>query len=553
MSDAGVSHTAEEADVGGAGGGVRGHKRHLSGDGDTSCASPPPSVTSSSRNGGDGDASKKRRTGPGSRGVANLTPEQLAKKRANDREAQRAIRERTKHQIESLERRIQELTSTQPYQELQAVIRSKEAVEAENASLKKHLAWIVSTIQPLLGGSQGPPLDSRVYPSPGQTYLPVQAPPPAAPVPVQPGSTPGSAVSPGPGTIEAQIQWKNPSATGNTAVQTPTFYQAKLLGQQKYELLHGLDLGPERLGLDFLLDASQQITRIQPGQNGAQDSPEYHHAPMRHDATYPGASASPPEGTATDMSPRTAMSHPGGDHNVRRWATPLNHCPPTCPLDHLLLDFLSERRQRAAEGLSTQEIIGPRYPSVSSLLNPQNSRFSHPLSKVFTDILATFPDISRLPERVAVLYIMFLIMRWQINPSRESYERLPPWCRPCRAQHAVPHPAWIDHLPFPIMRERLVHDFADGSLSPELFDDFFVPFTQTLSLNWPYEDTDTLLQSPEGEELMINPVFERHLRRQENWTLGEAFDKAFPLLADMYNLKKDSGAIVLAKGKAVVA
>lgn len=27
--------------------------------------------------------SKKRRTGPGSRGVANLTPEQLAKKRAN--------------------------------------------------------------------------------------------------------------------------------------------------------------------------------------------------------------------------------------------------------------------------------------------------------------------------------------------------------------------------------------------------------------------------------------------------------------------------------------
>lgn len=85
MSDAGVSHTAEEADVGGAGGGVRGHKRHLSGDGDTSCASPPPSVTSSSRNGGDGDASKKRRTGPGSRGVANLTPEQLAKKRANGR------------------------------------------------------------------------------------------------------------------------------------------------------------------------------------------------------------------------------------------------------------------------------------------------------------------------------------------------------------------------------------------------------------------------------------------------------------------------------------
>lgn len=29
------------------------------------------------------DAKKRRRTGPGSRGVANLTPDQLAKKRAN--------------------------------------------------------------------------------------------------------------------------------------------------------------------------------------------------------------------------------------------------------------------------------------------------------------------------------------------------------------------------------------------------------------------------------------------------------------------------------------
>lgn len=59
-------------------------------------------------NGGvNGNGDKKRRTGAGSsRGVANLTPDQLAKKRANDREAQRAIRERTKNTIEQLERKI---------------------------------------------------------------------------------------------------------------------------------------------------------------------------------------------------------------------------------------------------------------------------------------------------------------------------------------------------------------------------------------------------------------------------------------------------------------
>lgn len=98
------------------------------------------------------DNKKRRTTGStSSRGVANLTPDQLAKKRANDREAQRAIRERTKNQIENLERRIRELTSQQPYQELQHVLRQKELVEAENVDIKKRLATVLSLIEPILG------------------------------------------------------------------------------------------------------------------------------------------------------------------------------------------------------------------------------------------------------------------------------------------------------------------------------------------------------------------------------------------------------------------
>jgi hypothetical protein len=102
-----------------------------------------------------GEGSKKRRinNSASSRGVANLTPDQLAKKRANDREAQRAIRERTKNQIENLERKIRELTSQQPYQELQHVLRQKELVEAENADIKKRLASVLALIQPVLGHS----------------------------------------------------------------------------------------------------------------------------------------------------------------------------------------------------------------------------------------------------------------------------------------------------------------------------------------------------------------------------------------------------------------
>ncbi len=333
--------------------------------------------------------------------------------------------------------------------------------------------------------------------------------------------------------------------------------------QQRYDLIHGLNLGSDRLGLDFLVEPSLKIARIQNGPDGAQDSDQYRHVPMKHDWTaaismMPGmqgqgqgqvqpqqqAQHSPAYShpsvatTATTPpflpTPTTSTSSSAANPPPFHTLVPRN-CAPTCPLDSLLLDFLAERRQRAAEGLSQSEILGPRYPSVSSLLNPSISVYSHPLSKVFTDILARFPDLHTLPERVGVLYAMFLLMRWQVAPTQENYLRLPPWFRPVRSQTEREHPAWYDHIPFPDMRDRLVRDYEPGSFP---FDNFFIPFTSTLSVNWPYEDAYVLLASPTGDELMINPVFEQHLGVLENWTLGPAFERAFPALQGSFNLRR---------------
>lgn len=352
-------------------------------------------------------------------------------------------------------------------------------------------------------------------------------------------------------------------------------HQAKVqLSQQRHDMRHGLDLGPERLGLGFLLDPkqNQRINKIQSGANGAQDTPRFHHIPMKHDWTnvrndqalksrIPGSVAGGPGGaptpnpTPTSTTPPEAwhmhrgspamrtqhrqpqppnrlttmapQQQPGDANGTPAWAIPIKNCPPTCPLDSLLLDFLYERKQRVLSGILAQEVVGPRYPSVSSLLNPSNSAYSHPLSKVFTDILSTFPDLSTLPEKAATLYIMFLLMRWQISPTQENYDRLPEWMRPSQVQLQHPHPAWVDHIPFPLMREKISYNF---SIEQYPFDNFFIPFTTTLRVNWPYEETDTLLESPDGEELMINPVFERHMRNQDNWSLGEPIIEAFPSL-----------------------
>lgn len=73
----------------------------------------------------------------GTRSVSTLTPSQLARKRANDREAQRAIRARTKEHIERLERELDQLKSQQNRDEaLQELMKRNKALEDEIKRLK---------------------------------------------------------------------------------------------------------------------------------------------------------------------------------------------------------------------------------------------------------------------------------------------------------------------------------------------------------------------------------------------------------------------------------
>jgi hypothetical protein len=89
------------------------------------------------------------------------------------------------------------------------------------------------------------------------------------------------------------------------------------------------------------------------------------------------------------------------------------------------------------------------------------------------------------------------------------------------------------------MRDVLVRDYANYS-----FQDFSFHYTNSLSLNWPYEPTDVLLPTPGSDELCINPVFERHLRDLNNWSLGPEFRSAFPALCSGVRIKPvDSGRL----------
>ncbi|KAK0702632.1 hypothetical protein B0T21DRAFT_110848 [Apiosordaria backusii] len=76
----------------------------------------------------------------GTRSVSTLTPTQLARKRANDREAQRAIRARTKEHIERLERELEEYRTRNGRDETIDQLRMRNnALEREVHTLREEL------------------------------------------------------------------------------------------------------------------------------------------------------------------------------------------------------------------------------------------------------------------------------------------------------------------------------------------------------------------------------------------------------------------------------
>jgi regulator of replication initiation timing len=92
---------------------------------------------------------KRRPSRAGTRSVTTLTAAQLERKRANDREAQRAIRQRTKDHIESLERQIRDLTAqrdTNSSTKLIELMRRNEELEQENALLRTRLSHAVAAL-----------------------------------------------------------------------------------------------------------------------------------------------------------------------------------------------------------------------------------------------------------------------------------------------------------------------------------------------------------------------------------------------------------------------
>ena len=83
----------------------------------------------------------------------------------------------------------------------------------------------------------------------------------------------------------------------------------------------------------------------------------------------------------------------------------------------------------------------------------------------------------------------------------------------------------MDLLAWPLLRDKVVIDHKNYN-----FDNWFIPFTIGLSVNWPYGPMDCLLSTAENADPVINPVFEKHIRKLDNWSVSPLLMETFPAL-----------------------
>ncbi|KAK8169291.1 hypothetical protein IWX90DRAFT_172581 [Phyllosticta citrichinensis] len=145
---------------------------------------------------------------------------------------------------------------------------------------------------------------------------------------------------------------------------------------------------------------------------------------------------------------------------------------------------------------------------------PTTSDWASEMNKSFDDI-----DIF---VRLACLYFQTHLMLWMVNPTAETYARMPDMIKPTPCQMMVPHISPIDTVPLPGMREALVHNLRD----------WVAACAGSLSVNWPHGLDASLEADPLTGRLYLTRTFEEHASKLENWSVEMTFLEIFPELRD---------------------
>lgn len=150
---------------------------------------------------------------------------------------------------------------------------------------------------------------------------------------------------------------------------------------------------------------------------------------------------------------------------------------------------------------------------------------SHPvwsaLRRVDQEVFGTWTNKA---QRIALMYVCQTLLQYRENPTKENLERVPRWFRPRPAQEKVQHPAVIDFLIWPGMRDRLVFEHQKYTNTG----DFSAAFVNNFNFDWPYTERDIYTFNAMTQRYEVSKAFLECAYDFRNWTMKPEFFKKFP-------------------------
>ncbi|KAL5611933.1 hypothetical protein BROUX41_000500 [Berkeleyomyces rouxiae] len=639
-------------------------------DSDSASGSGSGSSSSFSHAGAAGASSASRkRAVQASRGVATMTPDRLARKRANDREAQRAVRERTKAQIRELQDEVLVLKSDQA--QLQHVLQENSVLQAENSAMKQAMAQLVHQLDSQSLGKKSSLQHHQHHHEHHHHHhnhqgFQYQSRDERHDQDVSRGSASKllSSASPGKGdSSKASFYHEHaPDCLGNNGHfnccnQGNSGLMLPGIEEMTRRPFHDVENGPDsphghgsmrhesamaRQREDFERHSFRDHSSMQTVDNHhhSQHHQEKHYNQRRNQNEYPqsyrqavhyaasrslvstarislddlpkvsalfqefeapsagmmraleifygssngsiggsgGGGSGGDNGNGNNFNDNDNCRNNGGFsdasmgnnnngsvetppdckdasfYNARRIKLPMPRVPTTCKIDSFLLPLFDMPEYCQPTQIEIAALLAPSAVAHSSLrakLDPFSAALVDIVSLIESESSESSSSSSslfqRLPERVAVMYSAFLLISYMVNAKTENFDRVPEFLKPLEDQLERAHAAWIDLVPFPHARIKLVADSGDNGGSAaargaEGPGSFFFRYFGCLSINWPYPQSDVLLvangRNAGSRELVINPVFDAHIRRLENWSVRRDFLDTFPEFGHLINLQE---------------
>ncbi|ETS81743.1 hypothetical protein PFICI_06745 [Pestalotiopsis fici W106-1] len=407
-----------------------------------------------------------------------------ARKREADRKSQQAARERTKNRIAFLEALVLDLEQQDPTSNAQELIRQHDEVRAERDSLAQALSAIERIIKdrkghrPAPGSANAPPCDNQSSPPPDDGQRSDNS-----------GFGDTGYLSP-----LATVSNFN-SECGENNVHVPSKTSALGLDQT---------LVPEsEFMFDDVLPMDEVLTCIPP------------------DPIIPPAAMSKCD-CAPRSSPKATME---GGANLWRYANEvLSEPTPWCPQ-------LSAQEAMVEDDTPVRAIID----GWDAVERRAGGRLLPSWQKLRQIDEAIFSSCAKV-ERLAILRLMHILLRFHQEGSEQKREAVPLWYL-ARPSQSIAHSYAIDFFAWPGLRERFVfqqHRYCSNM--------FWQLFCSSLHILWPFEFRDCYFRNTDTNEYKVSPAFDERIKDINVWTMSGDIFKMWPeFLSDMPRFNRGPG------------